>query len=95
MNYSNIILFSFFRYLQLLSIVPDDVGVLQKLGDIYENINDKQQAYHYYYEVLKNEFIFFIFSVCSSLKIKTNFSHTAIIHPTWKYWIGWEHTLLK
>jgi len=39
------------RYLQLLSIVPDDVGVLQKLGDIYENINDKQQAYHYYYEV--------------------------------------------
>lgn len=40
------------RYLQLLSIVPDDVGVLQKLGDIYENINDKQQAYHYYYEVL-------------------------------------------
>lgn len=43
--------FFFLRYLQLLSIVPDDVGVLQKLGDIYENINDKQQAYHYYYEV--------------------------------------------
>lgn len=42
------------RYLQLLSIVPDDVGVLQKLGDIYENINDKQQAYHYYYEVLNS-----------------------------------------
>lgn len=58
-NYKIKVLTSFMlRYLQLLSIVPDDVGVLQKLGDIYENINDKQQAYHYYYEVLNCKFIF-------------------------------------
>lgn len=44
----------------MLSIVPDDIGVLQKLGDIYENINDKQQAYHYYYEVYNNYCYFYL-----------------------------------
>lgn len=61
----------------MLSIVPDDVGVLQKLGDIYENINDKQQAYHYYYEVPN---ILFIYSFI--LLINYDFSHIATILRT-------------
>ncbi|KAK3914387.1 Intraflagellar transport protein 88-like protein [Frankliniella fusca] len=42
--------FLFFRFLQLLGIVPTDPGILQKLGEIFESDNDKQQAYHYHFE---------------------------------------------
>lgn len=41
-----------FRFLQLLGIVPTDPGILQKLGEIFESDNDKQQAYHYHFEVI-------------------------------------------
>ena len=39
------------RYMQLLSVVPTDPAVLSKLGEIYDNDQDKSQAFQYHYEV--------------------------------------------
>lgn len=41
----------FLRYNQLLGIIPSDPGVLQKLGEMYDTIEDKQQAYQFYSDV--------------------------------------------
>lgn len=41
------------RYNQLLGIIPSDPGVLQKLGEMYDTIDDKQQAYQFYSDVSK------------------------------------------
>jgi len=41
----------FRRYNQLLGIIPSDPGVLQKLGEMYDQIGDKQQAYQFYSDV--------------------------------------------
>lgn len=38
-------------YQQLLGVVPSDPGILQKLGQLYDHEGDKQQAYHYHYDV--------------------------------------------
>lgn len=61
------------RFLQLLGIIPTDAGILQKLGEIFDGENDKQQAYHYHFEVLYRLFsqklhiqpLFFVFILCS------------------------------
>ena len=41
-------------YLQLLGLVPTDPGILQKVGTIFDNEGDKQQAYQYHYDSYKN-----------------------------------------
>lgn len=40
------------RYLQVHTVVPSDGGVLQKLGEIYDRLGDKQQAFQYYSDVM-------------------------------------------
>ncbi|KAK3741791.1 hypothetical protein QZH41_001560 [Actinostola sp. cb2023] len=37
-------------YMQLVSVVPTDPFVLAKLGEIYDNEQDKSQAFQYHYE---------------------------------------------
>ena len=39
------------RFMQLISLVPTDPTVLQRLGDMYED-SDKSQSFQYYLEVL-------------------------------------------
>lgn len=39
------------RYNQLLGIISSDPGVLQKLGEMYDSIGDKQQAFQFYNDV--------------------------------------------
>ena len=46
----------FSRYNQLLGIIPSDPGVLQKLGEMYDSIDDKQQAYQFYSDVSNLQF---------------------------------------
>lgn len=46
------------RYNQLLGIIPSDPGVLQKLGELYDSIGDKQQAFQFYNDV--SSFYFFL-----------------------------------
>ena len=36
--------------MQLISLVPTDPGVLQRVGEIYDG-EDRSQAFQYYYEV--------------------------------------------
>jgi len=52
-KYINIINLNFIlnRYNQLLGIIPSDPGVLQKLGEMYDSIGDKQQAFQFYNDV--------------------------------------------
>lgn len=38
-------------YQQLLGLVPTDARALQKLGELYDNEGEKQQAHHYHNEV--------------------------------------------
>lgn len=38
-------------YQQLLGLVPADSKALQKLGELYDNEGDKQQAHHYHSDV--------------------------------------------
>lgn len=35
----------------MLGIIPSDPGVLQKLGEMYDSLGDKQQAYQFYSDV--------------------------------------------
>lgn len=39
------------RYNQLLGIISSDPGVLQKLGEMYDSMGDKQQAFQFYTDV--------------------------------------------
>ena len=39
------------RYMQLVSLVPTDPAALAKLGEIYDGLQDKSQAFQYHYEV--------------------------------------------
>lgn len=41
----------FFRYLQVHTVVPSDEGVLQKLGETFDRLGDRQQAFQYYSDV--------------------------------------------
>ena len=41
-------------YMQLLGLVPTDPGILQKVGTIFDNEGDKQQAYTYHFDSYKN-----------------------------------------
>jgi len=50
------------RYNQLLGIIPSDPGVLQKLGEMYDSIGDKQQAFQFYNDVS----VFYFFSLTKS-----------------------------
>ena len=36
--------------MQLISLVPTDPGILQRMGEIYDG-EDRSQAFQYYYEV--------------------------------------------
>ena len=40
-----------YRYLQVHTVVPSDGGVLQKLGETFDRIGDRQQAFQYYSDV--------------------------------------------
>ena len=40
--------------MQLLGLVPTDPGILQKVGTIFDNEGDKQQAYTYHFDSYKN-----------------------------------------
>ena len=40
----------YIRFMQLISLVPTDPTVLQRLGDMYED-SDKSQSFQYYLEV--------------------------------------------
>ena len=37
--------------MQLVSLVPTDPSALCKLGEIYDSIQDKSQAFQYHFEV--------------------------------------------
>ena len=37
--------------MQLISLVPTDPGILQRLGEMYDSDNDRSQAFQYHYEV--------------------------------------------
>ena len=39
------------RFLQLISLVPTDPHVLQRVGEMYDQEGDRGQAYQYHYEV--------------------------------------------
>ena len=39
------------RFMQLIGIVPSDAAVLQRLGEMYDQEDDKSQAFQYYYDV--------------------------------------------
>ena len=39
------------RFMQLISLVPTDPGVLQRMGEMYDSDNDRSQAFQYHYEV--------------------------------------------
>ena len=41
----------YYRFMQLISLVPTNPTVLQRLGDIYED-SDKSQSFQYYLEIL-------------------------------------------
>lgn len=38
-------------YQQLIGLVPTDASALQKIGELYDQDGDKQQAYHYHFDV--------------------------------------------
>lgn len=38
-------------YQQLIGLVPTDAHALQKMGELYDHEGDKQQAYHYHFDV--------------------------------------------
>ena len=40
--------------MQLVSLVPTDPGVLQRMGELYDAEDDRSQAFQYYYEVCMN-----------------------------------------
>ena len=40
------------RYLQVHTVVPSDGGVLQKLGETFDRLGDRQQAFQYYSDVI-------------------------------------------
>ena len=42
--------FSVPRFMQLISLVPTDPGILQRMGEIFDG-EDRSQAFQYYYEV--------------------------------------------
>ena len=39
-----------YSLMQLVSLVPTDPRVLQRLGELYDGDNDRSQAFQYYYE---------------------------------------------
>ena len=44
-----------YRFMQLLSLVPTDPNVLQRLGDMYED-SDKSQSFQYYLEATSSAY---------------------------------------
>lgn len=40
-------------YQQLIGLVPTDASALQRIGELYDHEGDKQQAYHYHFDVRK------------------------------------------
>ena len=50
----NNVIYSYHRFIQLVTLIPTDPGVLQRLGEIYDNNSDRSQAFQYYYEVIKH-----------------------------------------
>ena len=49
--YAYCLCYSMLQFMQLISLVPTDPTVLQRLGDMYED-SDKSQSFQYYLEVL-------------------------------------------
>ena len=47
--------------MQLISLVPTDPTVLQRLGDMYED-SDKSQSFQYYLEVLVTTVIIWLYT---------------------------------
>ena len=43
-------------YLQLLGLTPTDPVILQKMGAIFDNEGDKQQAYQYHFDSYRFDF---------------------------------------
>ena len=43
--------------MQLVSLVPTDPTALSKLGEVYDGVQDKSQAFQYHYEVTRNKFL--------------------------------------
>ena len=41
----------FTRFLQLISLVPTDASIFQRLGEMYDKDKDKSQSFQYYCEV--------------------------------------------
>ena len=46
-----LLVFPLLRFMQLISLVPTDPGVLQRMGEMYDSDNDRSQAFQYYCEV--------------------------------------------
>lgn len=97
MNVLNLALETYCRYNQLLGILSSDPGVLQKLGEMYDSIGDKQQAFQFYNDV--SVYFLFLFIKLSliiyynyqyfnlyllTIYICTYYSHTDSILPILK-----------
>ena len=39
-----------YRFLQVTTLVPTDPQILQRMGELYDDISDHSQAYQYHYE---------------------------------------------
>ncbi len=76
------------RFMQLISLVPTDPGVLQRLGEMFDADNDRSQAFQYYFEV----HILHCFIVTPLTVTLVLFSHFATFQRTLTSSLGWEHT---
>lgn len=80
------------RYLQVHTAVPSDGGVLQKLGETFNRIGDRQQAFQYYSDVSETKQTSCIIQLVMKLygNVCLLRSLIAIIHPIWKSSVGWR-----
>ena len=78
------------RYLQVHTVVPSDGGVLQKLGETFDRLGDRQQAFQYYSDVIsffKNCYFYGTNYTC--ILFWSN-SRIVTIRPTWMLSAGWQ-----
>ena len=65
-------------YLQVHTAVPSDGGILQKLGQLFDRLGDRQQAFQYFSDVRDNVSTLYAFH-----KFFVSYSRTATIRRIW------------
>lgn len=74
----NLAFCTYCRYNQLLGILSSDPGVLQKLGEMYDSIGDKQQAFQFYNDV--SVYFLFLFIIYKLSLIVYNYIINILIY---------------